>query len=75
MAGSGPACKSHCHGPHRPHMHNRQSAHGEQGLPGPYPVAEDPSSCDIVKATQMQLFPDWRTLKRCGRQRSRNSCN
>ncbi|KAM4667445.1 palmitoyltransferase ZDHHC13 [Amazona ochrocephala] len=59
MADDGPACKGHCHGPHRPHMHNCLSAHGDKDLPvlpGLYPIVEDPSTCDIVKATQYGMI-------------------
>ncbi|KAM9554297.1 palmitoyltransferase ZDHHC13 [Guaruba guarouba] len=59
MADGRPACKGHCHGPHRPHMHNCHSAHGDKDLPVPpglYPIVEDPSICDIVKATQYGMI-------------------
>nr|XP_041572390.1 palmitoyltransferase ZDHHC13 isoform X3 [Taeniopygia guttata] len=66
MAGSGPACKSHCHGPHRPHMHRSHSIHEDEGLPGPYPIAEDPSTCDIVKATQYGMLERCKELVEAG---------
>ncbi|XP_062350354.1 palmitoyltransferase ZDHHC13 [Cinclus cinclus] len=66
MAGSGPACKSHCHGPHRPHVHSSHSVYGDQGLPGPYPTAEDPSTCDIVKATQYGMLERCKELVEAG---------
>lgn len=69
MAGGGPACKNHCHGPHRPHMHNCHSAHGDKDLPvlpGPYPIVEDPSTCDIVKATQYGMIERCKELVEAG---------
>ncbi|XP_030906322.1 palmitoyltransferase ZDHHC13 isoform X1 [Melopsittacus undulatus] len=70
MAGGGPAqCKGHCHGPHRPHMHNCRSAHGDKDLPvlpGLYPVIEDPSICDIVKATQYGMIERCKELVEAG---------
>ncbi|XP_066407670.1 palmitoyltransferase ZDHHC13 isoform X3 [Molothrus aeneus] len=66
MAGSGPACKSHCHGPHRPHMHRSHSVHEDKVLPGPYPIAEDPSTCDIVKATQYGMLERCKELVEAG---------
>uniref|UniRef100_A0A8C5TCU4 Palmitoyltransferase n=1 Tax=Malurus cyaneus samueli TaxID=2593467 RepID=A0A8C5TCU4_9PASS len=65
MAGSGP-CKSHCHGPHRPHVHNSHGAHGDEGLPGPHLVVEDPSTCDIVKATQYGMLERCKELVEAG---------
>ncbi|XP_075019429.1 palmitoyltransferase ZDHHC13 isoform X1 [Calonectris borealis] len=67
--GGGPACKNHCHGPHRPHMHNCHSTHGEKDLPvlpGPYPIVEDPSTCDIVKATQYGIIERCKELVEAG---------
>ncbi|XP_059331108.1 palmitoyltransferase ZDHHC13 isoform X3 [Ammospiza nelsoni] len=66
MAGGGPACKSHCHGPHRPHVHGSHSVHEDKGLPGPYPIAEDPSTCDIVKATQYGMLERCKELVEAG---------
>ncbi|XP_075358118.1 palmitoyltransferase ZDHHC13 isoform X1 [Mycteria americana] len=71
MAGSGgPAqCKNHCHGPHRPHMHSCHSTHGGEDLPvlpGPYPIVEDPGTCDIVKATQYGLVERCKELVEAG---------
>ncbi|XP_077640498.1 palmitoyltransferase ZDHHC13 isoform X3 [Lonchura striata] len=59
-------CKSHCHGPHRPHMHRSHSIHEDKGLPGPYPIAEDPSTCDIVKATQYGMLERCKELVEAG---------
>ncbi|NXJ40775.1 ZDH13 Palmitoyltransferase, partial [Ciconia maguari] len=62
-------CKNHCHGPHRPHMHSCHSAHGDEDLPvlpGPYPIVEDPSTCDIVKATQYGLVERCKELVEAG---------
>ncbi|NXA18533.1 ZDH13 Palmitoyltransferase, partial [Ibidorhyncha struthersii] len=62
-------CKNHCHGPHRPHMHNCHSAHGDKDLPvlpGPYPIVEDPSTCDIVKATQYGIVERCKELVEAG---------
>ncbi|XP_072721472.1 palmitoyltransferase ZDHHC13 isoform X2 [Ciconia boyciana] len=67
--GGGLACKNHCHGPHRPHMHSCHSAHGDEDLPvlpGPYPIVEDPSTCDIVKATQYGLVERCKELVEAG---------
>ncbi|KAK2520361.1 palmitoyltransferase ZDHHC13 isoform X2 [Columba livia] len=69
MAGGGPACQNHCHGPHRPHMHSCHNAHGDNELPvppGPYPIIEDPSTCDIVTATQYGLSERCRELVEAG---------
>ncbi|KAF1641881.1 Palmitoyltransferase ZDHHC13, partial [Eudyptes chrysocome] len=62
-------CKNHCHGPHRPHMHGCLSAHGDQDLPvlpEPYPIVEDPSTCDIVKATQYGIVERCKELVEAG---------
>uniref|UniRef100_A0A8C3JCS2 Palmitoyltransferase n=1 Tax=Calidris pygmaea TaxID=425635 RepID=A0A8C3JCS2_9CHAR len=62
-------CKNHCHGPHRPHAHNCHSAHRDKDLPvlqGPYPVVEDPSTCDIVKATQYGFVERCKELVEAG---------
>ncbi|NXW13630.1 ZDH13 Palmitoyltransferase, partial [Circaetus pectoralis] len=62
-------CKNHCHGPHRPHVHNCHSAHRDKDLPvlpGPYPIVEDPSSCDIVKATQYGIVERCKELVEAG---------
>ncbi|KAM6074038.1 palmitoyltransferase ZDHHC13 [Chlamydotis macqueenii] len=69
MAGGGPACKNHCHGPRQPHMHNCHSARGDKDLPvlsGPYPIVEDPSTCDIVKATQYGIIERCKELVEAG---------
>ncbi|XP_061855619.1 palmitoyltransferase ZDHHC13 isoform X2 [Colius striatus] len=69
MAGSGLACKKHCHGLHRPPTHNCHSVHGDTDLsvtPGPPPVVEDPSTCDIVKATQYGLVERCKELVEAG---------
>uniref|UniRef100_A0A8C4URD1 Palmitoyltransferase n=1 Tax=Falco tinnunculus TaxID=100819 RepID=A0A8C4URD1_FALTI len=69
VLGGGPGCKNHCHGPHRPPMHACHSAHGDEGLPavpGPYPVVEDPSTCDIVKATQYGILERCKELVEAG---------
>ncbi|KAF1419819.1 Palmitoyltransferase ZDHHC13, partial [Spheniscus humboldti] len=62
-------CKNHCHGPHRPHMHSCHSAHGDKDLPvlpEPYPIVEDPSTCDIVKATQYGIVERCKELVEAG---------
>ncbi|XP_035184658.1 palmitoyltransferase ZDHHC13 isoform X1 [Oxyura jamaicensis] len=67
--GGGPACKNHCHGPHRPHMHNCHSIHSEKDLPvlpGSHPIVEDPSSFDIVKATQYGILERCKELVEAG---------
>ncbi|OXB74372.1 UNVERIFIED_CONTAM: hypothetical protein H355_002437 [Colinus virginianus] len=48
-------CKNHGHGPQRAHVHGCRSVCREKDVPvllGLRPVAEDPDSCGIVKATQ-----------------------
>ncbi|XP_009459670.1 PREDICTED: palmitoyltransferase ZDHHC13 [Nipponia nippon] len=50
-------------------MHNCHSAHGDKGLPvlpGPYPIVEDPSTCDIVKATQYGIVERCKELVEAG---------
>ncbi|KAF1403400.1 Palmitoyltransferase ZDHHC13, partial [Spheniscus magellanicus] len=62
-------CKNHCHGPHRPHMHSSHSAHGDEDLPvlpEPYLIVEDPSTCDIVKATQYGIVERCKELVEAG---------
>ncbi|KAM9372813.1 palmitoyltransferase ZDHHC13 [Phaethornis superciliosus] len=66
MAGGGPACKNHCHGPLRPHMHNSPGTPGDKDLPGPYPIVGDPSTCDIVKATQYGIIERCKELVEAG---------
>ncbi|XP_051477365.1 palmitoyltransferase ZDHHC13 isoform X2 [Apus apus] len=69
MAGGGPACKNHCRGPHRPHVHSCPGAHGDKDvgvLPGPYPIVEDPGTCDIVKATQYGIVERCKELVEAG---------
>ncbi|NWH66804.1 ZDH13 Palmitoyltransferase, partial [Geococcyx californianus] len=64
-----PQCKNHCHGPHRPHLHTCHSTHGEKELPvspGPPPVVEDPSTFDIVKATQYGIVERCKELVEAG---------
>ncbi|KAM6308258.1 palmitoyltransferase ZDHHC13 [Aegotheles albertisi] len=69
MAGGGPACKNHCHRPHRPHVHDCQSIHGDKDLPvvpGPYPIIEDAGTCDIVKATKYGIVERCKELVEAG---------
>ncbi|KAM9605740.1 palmitoyltransferase ZDHHC13 isoform 2-T3 [Morphnus guianensis] len=50
-------------------MHNCHSAHGDKDLsvlPGPYPIVEDPSTCDIVKATQYGIVERCKELVEAG---------
>ncbi|XP_009578612.1 PREDICTED: palmitoyltransferase ZDHHC13-like, partial [Fulmarus glacialis] len=50
-------------------MHNCHSAHGDKDLPvlpGPYPIVEDPSTCDIVKATQYGIIERCKELVEAG---------
>ncbi|XP_072721473.1 palmitoyltransferase ZDHHC13 isoform X3 [Ciconia boyciana] len=50
-------------------MHSCHSAHGDEDLPvlpGPYPIVEDPSTCDIVKATQYGLVERCKELVEAG---------
>ncbi|XP_030906323.1 palmitoyltransferase ZDHHC13 isoform X2 [Melopsittacus undulatus] len=50
-------------------MHNCRSAHGDKDLPvlpGLYPVIEDPSICDIVKATQYGMIERCKELVEAG---------
>uniref|UniRef100_A0A8C5TJY8 Palmitoyltransferase n=1 Tax=Malurus cyaneus samueli TaxID=2593467 RepID=A0A8C5TJY8_9PASS len=62
----GSGSRNHCHGPHRPHVHNSHGAHGDEGLPGPHLVVEDPSTCDIVKATQYGMLERCKELVEAG---------
>ncbi|XP_068801475.1 palmitoyltransferase ZDHHC13 isoform X2 [Struthio camelus] len=67
--GGGPACKNHCHGPHQPHKCNCHRIHNDKvlsTLPGPYTFIEDPSTCDIVKATQYGLLERCKELVEAG---------
>ncbi|NXF94735.1 ZDH13 Palmitoyltransferase, partial [Eubucco bourcierii] len=60
-------CKNH--GAHRPHMHSCHGSHGNKDvpvLPGPPPVVEDPSTCDIVKATQYGIIERCKELVEAG---------
>uniref|UniRef100_A0A669QMJ3 Palmitoyltransferase n=1 Tax=Phasianus colchicus TaxID=9054 RepID=A0A669QMJ3_PHACC len=69
MAGGGPACKNHCRGPHRPHVHSCRSICREKDvlvLPGLQPIAEDPGMCDIVKATQYGMIERCKELVEAG---------
>uniref|UniRef100_A0A8C9EYP0 Palmitoyltransferase n=1 Tax=Pavo cristatus TaxID=9049 RepID=A0A8C9EYP0_PAVCR len=69
MAGGGPACKNHCHGPHRPHVHSCRSVCREKDvpvLPGLHPITEDPGTCDIVKATQYGMLERCKELVEAG---------
>ncbi|XP_072193730.1 palmitoyltransferase ZDHHC13 [Excalfactoria chinensis] len=69
MAGGGPQCKKHCHGPHQPHVHSCRSICREKDvpvLPGLHPDAEDPSTCDIVKATQYGMLERCKELVEAG---------
>ncbi|NXN06987.1 ZDH13 Palmitoyltransferase, partial [Indicator maculatus] len=62
-------CKNHCHGSHRPHMHSCHGTHGSKDvlvLPGPPPIVEDSSTCDIVKATQYGLIERCKELVEAG---------
>ncbi|NXL90880.1 ZDH13 Palmitoyltransferase, partial [Alectura lathami] len=62
-------CKNHCHGPHRPHLHSCHGTHSQKDppvLPGPYPIAEDPGTCDIVKATQYGMLERCKELVEAG---------
>ncbi|XP_010188831.1 PREDICTED: palmitoyltransferase ZDHHC13 [Mesitornis unicolor] len=50
-------------------MDNCHSTHGDkdlQVLPGPYPIVEDPSTCDIVKATQYGIVERCKELVEAG---------
>uniref|UniRef100_A0A8C8BHS5 Palmitoyltransferase n=1 Tax=Otus sunia TaxID=257818 RepID=A0A8C8BHS5_9STRI len=67
--GAAHGCKNHCHGPHRPHVLSCHGAQGEKDLPvlpGAYPVVEDPSTCDIVKATQYGIVERCKELVEAG---------
>ncbi|NXH18475.1 ZDH13 Palmitoyltransferase, partial [Bucco capensis] len=62
-------CKNHCHEPHQPHVHNCHSAHRAKDVPvlsGPSRVVEDPSTCDIVKATQYGIVERCKELVEAG---------
>ncbi|KAK4822891.1 hypothetical protein QYF61_021110 [Mycteria americana] len=50
-------------------MHSCHSTHGGEDLPvlpGPYPIVEDPGTCDIVKATQYGLVERCKELVEAG---------
>ncbi|KAL9849680.1 palmitoyltransferase ZDHHC13-like isoform 3-T3 [Geothlypis trichas] len=47
-------------------MHRSHSVHEDKGLPDPYPVTEDPSTCDIVKATQYGMLERCKELVEAG---------
>ncbi|XP_009635359.1 palmitoyltransferase ZDHHC13 [Egretta garzetta] len=50
-------------------MHNCHSGHGDKDLPvlpGPYPIVADPSTCDIVKATQYGIVERCKELVEAG---------
>ncbi|OXB59581.1 hypothetical protein ASZ78_010095 [Callipepla squamata] len=69
MAGGGPACKNHGRGPQRSHVHGCRSVCREKDvpvLPGLRPVAEDPDSCGIVKATQYGMLERCKQLVEAG---------
>ncbi|NXI42311.1 ZDH13 Palmitoyltransferase, partial [Galbula dea] len=62
-------CKNHCHGPYRPPLPNCHSAHWAADVPvllGPHPVVEDPSTCDIVTATQYGMVERCKELVEAG---------
>ncbi|NXN91953.1 ZDH13 Palmitoyltransferase, partial [Rhinopomastus cyanomelas] len=61
-----PQCQAHCHGHHRPHMHSCHADKDQPVQPGPYPTLEDPSTCDIVKATQYGIIERCKELVEAG---------
>ncbi|CAM4586266.1 unnamed protein product [Caretta caretta] len=67
MEGGGPACKHHSHGPHQPQAQNWHSIHKDQSkIQAAFPLVEDYSSCDIVKATQYGILERCKELVEAG---------
>ncbi|CAM5121133.1 unnamed protein product [Eretmochelys imbricata] len=65
--GAGPACKHHSHGPHQPQAQNWHSIHKDQSkIQSAFPLVEDYSSCDIVKATQYGILERCKELVEAG---------
>ncbi|CAM4573830.1 unnamed protein product [Lepidochelys olivacea] len=65
--GAGPACKHHSHGPHQPQAQNWHSIHKDQSkIQAAFPLVEDYSSCDIVKATQYGILERCKELVEAG---------
>uniref|UniRef100_A0A8C3P6L3 Palmitoyltransferase n=1 Tax=Chrysemys picta bellii TaxID=8478 RepID=A0A8C3P6L3_CHRPI len=65
--GAGPACKHHSHGPHQPQARNGHSIHKDQSkIQAAFPLVEDYSSCDIVKATQYGILERCKELVEAG---------
>ncbi|CAM2115645.1 unnamed protein product [Caretta caretta] len=65
--GGGPACKHHSHGPHQPQAQNWHSIHKDQSkIQAAFPLVEDYSSCDIVKATQYGILERCKELVEAG---------
>lgn len=65
--GAGPACKHHSHGPHQPQARNWHSIHKDQSkIQAAFPLVEDYSSCDIVKATQYGILERCKELVEAG---------
>ncbi|XP_037755887.1 palmitoyltransferase ZDHHC13 isoform X1 [Chelonia mydas] len=65
--GGGPECKHHSHGPHQPQAQNWHSIHKDQSkIQAAFPLVEDYSSCDIVKATQYGILERCKELVEAG---------
>ncbi|XP_074811309.1 palmitoyltransferase ZDHHC13 [Natator depressus] len=65
--GAGPECKHHSHGPHQPQAQNWHSIHKDQSkIQAAFPLVEDYSSCDIVKATQYGILERCKELVEAG---------
>ncbi|XP_062434028.1 palmitoyltransferase ZDHHC13 isoform X5 [Rhea pennata] len=68
-AEGGEQSKNHGHGPHQPHTCSCHHVHSDEDLsmlPESYPFVEDPSTCDIVKATQYGLLERCKELVEAG---------
>ncbi|XP_048710474.1 palmitoyltransferase ZDHHC13 isoform X1 [Caretta caretta] len=60
-------CKHHSHGPHQPQAQNWHSIHKDQSkIQAAFPLVEDYSSCDIVKATQYGILERCKELVEAG---------
>ncbi|TFK11459.1 NEDD4 family-interacting protein 1 [Platysternon megacephalum] len=60
-------CKHHSHGPHQPQAQNWHNIHKDQSkMQAAFPLVEDYSSCDIVKATQYGILERCKELVEAG---------
>ncbi|XP_006111543.1 palmitoyltransferase ZDHHC13 isoform X3 [Pelodiscus sinensis] len=64
-----PECKNHSHGPHGPHAQNWHCVHKDKDqmkMQATFPLPEDYSNCDIVKATQYGILDRCKELVEAG---------